>query len=98
MATLAKLRGRVTEEGNSIVLSERDSLPVGTEVLITLLKPVQPRRGSPRAVLKAMRSQPHLHPKDVDELERTIGERRADVDWKDPLTVPATRLNERTGG
>jgi hypothetical protein len=66
-------------QGGVILLDDGKKLIDGTEVLVTPLNPV---RGSPAAVLAAMRSPPHVPPEWVDELERLIEEGR-----RPPTTV-----------
>jgi hypothetical protein len=60
--------------GGVVVLLEPESpLGEGTEVLVT---PVASPRGSPVAVLAAMKAEPQVPAEWVDELERLIAEGR----------------------
>jgi hypothetical protein len=43
---------------------------------------LDPRPGSPQAILWAMSQPPHLKPEDVDELERAIEEGKLPVNWE----------------
>ncbi len=63
-------RGRVVHLEGGV------SLPKGTPVSVLV---EEPTRGSPAAVLDAMRRLPHLKPGDVDELDRMIEEGKRPV-------------------
>lgn len=67
---------------NTVVFDEPVKLPEGTEVLVT---PVELTRGSPQAVLAAMKSPPHLKKKDVEELRRLIKAGRLPTRYENPL-------------
>jgi hypothetical protein len=63
-------RGRVVHLEGGV------SLPKGTAVSVLV---EEPTKGSPAAVLEAMRRLPNLKPGDVDELERMIEQGKAAV-------------------
>jgi hypothetical protein len=65
-------------------------LPIGAELDIEVRDRSDPERGSPAAVLRAMRAPPHLEPGDAEALERAIEEGR--------LPVRATGAFDRAGG
>ncbi|MBM4046519.1 MAG: hypothetical protein FJ279_15520 [Planctomycetes bacterium] len=90
-------RGTVTAQGNKIVLDDGVALPPGTDVLVTPEAARRPRRGSPAAVLKAMRSGPHLTHEDAEELRRVIQQSRADVNWRSPFP-PSRKQRQGVSG
>ncbi len=58
--------------GNTIVLERPLPLPDGQPVTVTVEPRKTPERGSPAAVLAAVRRAPHLSDEDVDELQQSI--------------------------
>lgn len=70
------MRIRAHFDGKVIVPDEPVNLPPGVTVEITILSGIEPRRGSPAAVLRAPRKPPHLSKEDTAELERAIGKER----------------------
>jgi len=52
---------------------------------VTLKKAMKPRKGSPQAVLEAMRRCRQLKPEDVDELFRLIEEGKRPVRYDNPF-------------
>lgn len=73
---------RGTIRNGQVVLDDGCALPDGTEVIVTL---VEPRRGSPQALLAAMRAAPHVSHEAAEELRRIIEEGKQPVDWSNPL-------------
>jgi hypothetical protein len=63
----------VVRGGVVILLDPESPLGEGTEVFVT---PVASQRGSPAAVLAAMKAEPQVPTEWVDELERLIAEGR----------------------
>ena len=63
-------------DGKVFVPVDRVDLPKDQLVDIEVLRKVEPNRGSPQAVLEAMRGEPHVPSEDVDELLRGINEAR----------------------
>jgi len=62
-------RGKPIELEEPLPFSEGQPVAVSVEPLTS-----SPLRGSPTAILQAMRQPPHVSPEDVDELERAIRE------------------------
>lgn len=56
-------------KGKKVLLVADVDLPDGTEVIVS---PIEMVKGSPAAVLAAMKAPPHLKSEDVDEFERLI--------------------------
>ncbi|MBI3946026.1 MAG: hypothetical protein HY321_08915 [Armatimonadetes bacterium] len=88
--TLATYRGKVSDQSDTVVLEEGAALPPGTEVLVTPVGQVPPRRGSPAAVLRALQAGPEVTAEDVEELLRAIHESQSDVDWQGPFAAQET--------
>ncbi|MBM4035222.1 MAG: hypothetical protein FJ291_26055 [Planctomycetes bacterium] len=65
-----------TVHGRTVVLEGDVDLPDGTGVVVT---PVEPVKGSPEAVLKAVNSPPFVSHEDVAELMRLIEEGKRPV-------------------
>ena len=68
--------------GNTILLERKPKLREGTEVLVT---PVEPRKGSPQAVVAAAKAPPHLAHEDVVEFMRLIEEGKRPARYGDPF-------------
>ena len=83
--TAVVLKGRIGKDRHSVELEGEAGLPAGTEVLVTPASRERFRRGSPEAVLAAMRSGPRISHEEYVELMRAIHETRGDVDWSDPF-------------
>ena len=75
-------------KGNIIILVEGVALPEGIEVLVT---PLKAPPGSPQAVLAAMKAEPHLKLKDVDEFEQLIAEGKRPVSYESPFREKGAR-------
>jgi len=69
-------------KGKKVLLEEGAELPDGTEVVVS---PIAMAKGSPAAVLAAMKAPPHLKPEDVDEFERLIKEGQRPVSYESPF-------------
>jgi len=65
--SVASFRGMV--RGGSVVLDEGASLPEGMGVLVT---PLPPAKGSPRAILAALKACPPVSHEAAEELRRLI--------------------------
>lgn len=65
--------------GKTVILEKGARIPEGTEVLVSTLVP------GTLAALLALKAGPHLDPKDVDALERTIEEGKKLVDFRSPF-------------
>jgi len=67
-------------KGRNIELDEPLPYPKGQPIQVSV-EPLKglPHRGSSVAILKAMKEEPHLSWKDVDELERAIAEGKLPV-------------------
>jgi hypothetical protein len=63
---------RAKFDGKVLVPIGKVDLPIDQEVELQVSALVQPPRGSPAAVLEAMKRLPHLAAEDIDELERSI--------------------------
>lgn len=81
MAISASYKGVV--KGNTVLLEKATELPDGTEVLVTPLEMV---KGSPQAVLAALKASPPVSHEDVVELLRLIEEGKRPVRYDNPLT------------
>ena len=79
---------RGTVRGKTVVLDDGVDLPDGTRVV---MRPEDPRKGTPAAVLAAMMAPPHIEEGDTAELMRLIDEGKRPVDYSDPLDRDAPR-------
>lgn len=70
-------------KGNTIILEKEPELPDGTEVLVTPLEMV---KGSPQAILAALKASPPVRHEDIEELLRLIDEGKRPVRYDNPLT------------
>ena len=68
--------------GNVITLEDQHDLPEGALVEV---RPTAPRRGSPQAVLEAVKGHPRVSREDVDELMRLIEEGSQPAEFVDPF-------------
>jgi hypothetical protein len=69
---MARLRAKF--DGKVLVPSGPVDFLPGQEVELEVIPPVEPRRGSPAAVLAAMRGAPHLSAEDMEEFRRALAE------------------------
>ncbi len=69
-------------EDGAVILDEKANLLDGTQVLVM---PVSNRRGSPAALLAAMKAPPHLKPGDIPALLRAIEEGKRAISYRNPL-------------
>jgi hypothetical protein len=81
MATTMFYKGIV--RGSTVILEEQTELPDGTEVLVTPLKMV---KGSPQAVLAALKASPRVTHEDAAELRRLIEEGKRPVRYNNLFT------------
>jgi len=78
---VAQYRGVV--KGRNVVLEEDPGLPDGTGVIVT---PVRPVKGSPKALLAALKKSHGISRETGDELRRLIKEGKQPVRFEDPLS------------
>jgi hypothetical protein len=79
----AEIRGVI--QGRTVVLNDAaGSLPDGTEVIVTPVAPVTPRRGDPEALFAALDELPPMSDEDAATILRVINEdRKIDYDsWR----------------
>jgi hypothetical protein len=69
-------------KGKKVLLAADVDLPDGTEVIVS---PIEMVKGSPAAVLAAMKAPPHLRPEDIDEFERLIEAGQRPVSFDSPF-------------
>jgi hypothetical protein len=77
MPDMTKLRAHF--DGKVLIPVEPVDLPTDRELEIEVNDVTEPLRGSAAALLKAMRSPPHLEPGDAEALERAIEEGKLPV-------------------
>ena len=74
---MTMLRARF--DGKVLIPLTPVALPTDIELEIEVREPADPGRGSPAALLRAMRAPPHLGPGDAQALERAIDEGKLPV-------------------
>lgn len=77
--------GRGVVRGSTVVLEQPVALPDGAEVVIRSDNGA--RRGSPKAILQALRSLPRVDAEAAEELMRQIGKGKMPVRYRNPLLV-----------
>ena len=79
--SVASCKGIV--RGKSVVLDEDADLPEGMGVLVT---PLPPAKGSPRAILAALKASPPVSHEAAEELRRLIREGKRPARFDDPFS------------
>ena len=74
-----------TVRGKTVVLDGDADLPDGTGVLVT---PLPPPKGSPQAILEALRAFPPASHEAAEELRRLIREGKRPARFEDPFSRP----------
>jgi len=75
-------------KGRQITLDKKARLPEGTRVLVT---PMENIKGSPQAILAALKASPPVSHEDVQELLRLIDDGKRPVRYENPFKKPKPR-------